>query len=107
MRTGYFYMEITVLYAIIRVTKTGARENGMIEIKCLSNLFEVRKLQPKDVEQIYELCSGNPLFYQYHPPFVTPQSNTFWRKNGFVPLGESKNHVAVMESILSESAERI
>ena len=38
--------------------------------------YSVRKLQPvdADIKKIYALESSNPLFYQYHPPFVTRQS---------------------------------
>ena len=34
----------------------------------------MRKLSENDVEAIYELCTGNKQFYQYHPPFVTRES---------------------------------
>lgn len=37
-------------------------------------MYQVRKLNEKDVDLIYELCSSNPQFYEYHPPFVTRES---------------------------------
>ena len=45
-----------------------------MEIKSLSNKFDVRKLGETDIESIFELSSENKLFYQYHPPFVTRES---------------------------------
>lgn len=42
-----------------------------MNLKLLSNTFEVRRLIPEDIEFIYALCAGNKLFYRYHPPFVT------------------------------------
>lgn len=49
------------------------------EVPCVQILppnYSVRKLQPvdADIKKIYALESSNPLFYQYHPPFVTRQS---------------------------------
>ena len=45
-----------------------------MDVKLLSSLFEVRKLNSKDIDSIYHLCCSNKLFYQYHPPFVTKES---------------------------------
>lgn len=36
--------------------------------------FQVRRLEQKDVEAVYELCQSNPQFYEFHPPFVTRES---------------------------------
>ena len=36
--------------------------------------YDTRLLTEADVPQIYSLCSGNPLYYQYCPPFVTEDS---------------------------------
>ena len=41
---------------------------------CFSEKYFVRKLQKDDIRQIYELCRGNTLFYQYCPPFVSYES---------------------------------
>ena len=43
----------------------------MIDEKKLSKRYAVRKLTTDDVGAVYELCRKNPLFYEYHPPFVT------------------------------------
>lgn len=46
----------------------------MINETLLSKQYRVRKLTADDADRIYLLCSGNPLFYEYHPPFVTYDS---------------------------------
>ena len=45
-----------------------------MEPKQLSQAFYVRRLHKEDLEEIYALSCGNPIFYQYHPPFVTRES---------------------------------
>lgn len=40
----------------------------------LSTKYTVRKLEENDINQIYEVTSNNPLYYQYCPPFVTKSS---------------------------------
>ena len=45
----------------------------MPDISSLSSTFSVRKLDETDIPWLYELCRGNPLFYRYHPPFVTKE----------------------------------
>lgn len=45
-----------------------------IDITKFTTAFEVRSLLAEDVEKIYELCAGNPLYYEYHPPFVTKEA---------------------------------
>ncbi len=45
-----------------------------MNIELLPGRYEVRKLTDKDTDGIYRLCSGNLLYYQYCPPFVTRQS---------------------------------
>lgn len=45
----------------------------MPDISSLSSTFSVRSLDETDIPWIYELCRGNPLFYRYHPPFVTKE----------------------------------
>ena len=46
----------------------------MINEKKLSGRYYVRKLTADDIDCVYKLCCGNPLFYEYHPPFVTLSS---------------------------------
>lgn len=44
------------------------------EIEKFSSQYIVRTLTPEDVEAIYGLSAGNPLFFEHCPPFVTRQS---------------------------------
>lgn len=45
-----------------------------VDIAGLSRTYAVRPLTENDVDAVFALCSGNPQFYQYCPPFVTPES---------------------------------
>ncbi|MBR6741059.1 MAG: GNAT family N-acetyltransferase [Clostridia bacterium] len=45
-----------------------------MDICRLSGRYGVRRLGREDIGAVYELCRGNPLFYRYHPPFVTKES---------------------------------
>ena len=49
-------------------------ERVNFQIEQLSKQYEVRKLTDTDVAAVYALCKGNPLYYQYCPPFVTEDS---------------------------------
>ncbi|MBR0134866.1 MAG: GNAT family N-acetyltransferase [Clostridia bacterium] len=40
----------------------------------LSDEYCVKRLNEDDVESVYSLSASNPLFYRYHPPFVTRES---------------------------------
>ena len=40
----------------------------------LSQKYQVKQLTSEDVDAIFALCRTNPMFYQYHPPFVTKES---------------------------------
>ena len=44
------------------------------DVQDLSTQFAVRPLTSDDVEAVYRLCGGNPLYYRYHPPFVSRES---------------------------------
>lgn len=44
------------------------------EIEHLSKQYTVKQLADADVAAVYALCKGNPLYYQYCPPFVTEDS---------------------------------
>lgn len=46
----------------------------MIRIEGLSCIYQTRLLTEKDINAIFELCSGNPLYYYHCPPLVTPES---------------------------------
>lgn len=45
-----------------------------LDIKRLSGKYEVRKLEEADIGLVYGLSAGNPMFFQYCPPFVTKES---------------------------------
>lgn len=45
-----------------------------MEIQNLSTQYTVKPLTKEDVGTVYNLCKGNTIFYQYHPPFVTLES---------------------------------
>ena len=40
----------------------------------LSGKYAVRELTEEDADIIYELCAGNPMYYEFCPPFVTRES---------------------------------
>ena len=40
----------------------------------LSTKYMVRKLNDADIQKVYEVMQGNPLFFQYCPPMATEQS---------------------------------
>ena len=43
-------------------------------LSSISSRYEVRRLGQGDIPEIYELCRKNSLYYEYCPPFVTPES---------------------------------
>lgn len=45
-----------------------------MDVQKLSAVYRVRRLAPEDAGAVLELCSGNPLFYRYHPPVATQNS---------------------------------
>lgn len=45
-----------------------------MNVQELSGQYRVRRLHAGDVEKILALSASNPLFYRYHPPFVTRES---------------------------------
>lgn len=45
-----------------------------MKLQALSETYTVRRLEPRDVDLLYELMRKNVLFYEYHPPFVTRES---------------------------------
>ena len=44
-----------------------------LDINKVSSTYNVRLLTIDDVEACYELCMGNPLYYEYHPPIITKE----------------------------------
>lgn len=47
-----------------------------MDVRELSSKYQVRKLTVEDVDLIYGLSIGNPMFYEYCPPYVTKESIT-------------------------------
>ena len=45
-----------------------------LKIDNLSRKYAVKLLSDKDVAAVYSLCSKNTLYYDFCPPFVTPES---------------------------------
>ncbi|MDO5425034.1 MAG: GNAT family N-acetyltransferase [Eubacteriales bacterium] len=45
-----------------------------LEIELLAKEYEVRRIREEDVAEVYRLCVGNPLYYEYCPPKVTEES---------------------------------
>ena len=45
--------------------------NKCLEVFRFTKEYSVRRLEERDTEAILSLCSKNPLYYQYCPPFVT------------------------------------
>ncbi len=50
------------------------KQKIQIDIEALSSKYTVRRLSVDDLERIHTLSLGNPLFFQYCPPFVTRES---------------------------------
>ncbi len=50
--------------------------NGVnkLEIEKLSKTYTVRRLVEEDIEDIYNLCLSNPLYFKHCPPMVTKES---------------------------------
>lgn len=45
-----------------------------MDFQKISTRYVVKRLKIKDIDIIFDLCAGNEIFYQYHPPFVTRES---------------------------------
>lgn len=80
-----------------------------MDVKQLSNRYDVRELLPSDAEMIYEALKDNTIFYQYHPPMVTlesiladmealPPGKTFEDKH-YIGFFSNDTLVAVMDLI--------
>lgn len=88
----------------------------MPDIDRFSTEYLVRRLGPEDVEQIYELSCGNPLFYEYCPPFVTRESvledmtalpeGTAPEQKYYVGYFQADRLLAVLDLIAGYPAER-
>lgn len=45
-----------------------------IDLTRLSDTYEVRRVSEQEAEAVYQLCIGNPLYYEFCPPQVTRES---------------------------------
>lgn len=45
-----------------------------MDLSKISSKYSVSMLSDNDIDQIYDLCVGNPMFYRYCPPAVTRES---------------------------------
>lgn len=80
-----------------------------MDIQKLTAQYIVRNLDKDDLDVIYDLCKSNPLFYQYHPPFVTPESiledmralppNKEYKDKHYIGFFENTTLIAVMDLI--------
>lgn len=80
------------------------------EVSLLSKKYSVRKLDLNDVDEVYDLCSKNTMYYEYCPPSITvegvkedmtalpPGKN--YEDKFFMGYYEDKTLVAIMDLIV-------
>lgn len=88
-----------------------------MELKNCSSCYEVRMLRESDIELIYELCQGNKIYYQYHPPFVTRENikadmyalppNKSMEDKFYIGFFDGEQLVAVMDLIVHFPSEKV
>lgn len=93
-----------------------AQKAIQLDIQKLSSHYEVRRLEKENIDQIYDLCKENPLFYEYHPPFVTKESieddikalppRKEYKDKYFIGFFEGEMLVAFMDLILDYPNEK-
>lgn len=89
----------------------------MMKISEFSKKYETKKLSCEDVNEIYDLCLTNPLYYDYCPPAATKESiledlsalppNVTMEDKYFVGFFEKERMVAVMDLIDGYPEEKI
>lgn len=82
-----------------------------MNINDLSAEYKIRKLNDGDIEKIYELSVGNPMFYEYCPPYVTKESihedmtvlppNTDQKNKYYIGYFMEDKLIAVMDLIMN------
>ena len=82
-----------------------------MEIQKLSKKYMVRKLNDTDIDKIYEVMQGNPLYFQYCPPMATAQSitddmnalppRTTYDDKYYIGYFDGEKMIAVMDLILN------
>lgn len=80
-----------------------------MEIQLLSNDYDVRRITNEDVEDVFQLCMKNLLYYEYCPPIVTRESiqrdlmalppNTPISDKYYVGFYQNSSLIAVMDLI--------
>lgn len=88
-----------------------------MDIGLLSKKYVVRRLEPNDVDIVYDMSYKNEIFYKYHPPFVTKQSivedmealppNKNYDDKYYIGFFENNSLVANMDLILGYPTEEI
>lgn len=81
-----------------------------MNINALSSAYSVRKLGEGDIDKIYELSKGNPMFFRFCPPEVTRESiraylaalppRTTYADKFYVGFFDRETLVAVLDLIL-------
>lgn len=80
-----------------------------MNIDLLSTKYKVRKLTKEDITDIFNLCSGNPMYYNYCPPAISidgviadmeglPPGKTYKDKY-YIGFYQNKKLVAIMDLI--------
>ena len=83
----------------------------MLNISNLSSKYKVRKLLDEDIDDIYNLCKENKIFYKYCPPFITKETikedmialppNKTLEDKYYIGFYDNNSLVAIMDLILS------
>lgn len=81
-----------------------------MELQKVSHRYRIRSLMETDVDDILRLSEGNPMFYQYCPPFVTRESilndmkvlpiGNLDVKKYYIGFFENKKLIAIMDMVL-------
>ena len=58
-----------------------------MNIELLSSKYKVKYIEDHEIQEVYELCKGNPMYYEYCPPKLTIQGI----KDDMVALPNGKN----------------
>ena len=88
-----------------------------MDIRLLSEIFLVRRLDLADVDIVYDMNCKNKIFYEYHPPFVSKQSiiedmealppHKSYDDKYYIGFFENNTLVANMDLILDYPTEKI
>ena len=102
---------------MIQNSKLEFIEEINMDIRLLSEVFLVRRLDLADVDIVYDMNCKNEIFYEYHPPFVTKQSiiedmaalppHKSYDDKYYIGFFENNTLVANMDLILDYPTEKI